>query len=103
MSEVIFKVYYNPNLKDDISSKFIRRNKKLKIKDCNIYSDKKNWDYVFSQIFQATTIKGGKDLCNGAIPKGFFDKESVDSDTSMIFIIESRLESRKRSFQYRIG
>ena len=98
MSEIIFKVYYNPTLKTNIDSKFIRRNKKLQIKNCEIFSDKKNWDYVFSQIFQATTIKGGKDLCNGAIPKGFFDKESVDSDTSMIFIIESRLESRKRSF-----
>ena len=74
-------------------------NKKLKIKNCEFYSDKKNWNYVFSQILQATTIKGGKDICNGMIPKGFFDKNSVDNETSMIFIIESRLESRKRSFK----
>lgn len=98
MNEVIFKIYYNPNLKNNIDSKFIRRNKKLEIKNCHIYSDKKNWDYVLSQIFQAKIIKGDKDICNNVIPKDFFDKDYLDSETSMIFIIESRLNSRKRSF-----
>ena len=98
MSKIRFKIYYNPNFKNNIDSKFIRRNKKLKISNCEIYSDKKNWNYVFSQIFQATTRKGGKDICNSAIPKGFFEKQSINDDTSMIFIIESRLESRKKSF-----
>ena len=56
MTEVIFKIYYNPNFKSNIESKFIRRNKKLKIKNCEFYSDKKNWNYVFSQIFKCFYI-----------------------------------------------
>ena len=98
MDENIFKIYYNPHLKDNIDSKFLRRNKKLIIKNCKIYSDIKNWNYCFTQIFESNTKKGGKSMCNNIIDKEFFNKESVNDSTSIIFLIESKLDSRKGSY-----
>ena len=98
MNENIFKIYYNPYLKDNINSKFLRRNKKLIINSCKIYYDIKNWNYCFTQIFESNTKKGGKSMCNNIIEKGFFNKESVNDNTSVIFLIESKLDSRKGSY-----
>lgn len=92
MSEVRFKIFYNYNFEDNIHSKFITRNKNLKIPNCEIFCDKNQWDNINSVINKLTNKKNGN-ICNNMIPESFFKKEYLDSDTSIIFVLESKKSS----------